>query len=193
LEPRNPKARYRVAGTPSGSARWTGQLSDETQIIDSHEKFLKSLDKSRQSLFVIAAWLHKKGYTVTIPAIRYAPEHKDFPQYVDGGDMILTKEDGTQSVIEVKHLRNTDFTGLHDWPHPAVIVSNIHTVNRNRGRIKTYVIMNRAMTHIATIRADDIDKWQIKKIFASNTQKVESFYTCSPSDCRFQSLIEEKT
>jgi len=141
----------------------------------------------------MAAWLHKKGRTVTIPAIRYAPEHKDFLQYVDGGDLIITKEDGTEAVIEVKHLKKTDFTGAHDWPHPIVIVSNIHTVDRNRGRVKTYVLMNRAMTHIATVRADDIDKWQIKKIFASNTQKVESFYTCSPSDCRFQSLIEEKT
>lgn len=167
-------------------------LSDATKIDEEHKKFLKRLDDSRHALFLMAAWLHKQGYTVTIPAIRYAPEHKDFLQYVDSGDLILTKEDGTQSVIEVKHLKKTDFTNENDWPHPTVIVSNVHTVNRNRGKVKRYVLLNKAMTHIVIINADQIDKWEIRNIFASNTQKFEYFYTCKTSDCKFRSIVEDK-
>ena len=167
-------------------------LSDETQITEPHKRFLKRLDDSRPATFTVAAWLHKKGKTVTIPAIRYAPEHKDFLQYVDSGDIIITEEGGEQSIVEVKHLRKTDFTSAEDFPHPSVIISNVYTVERNRGRIRAYMILNRLMTHMIIVRGKDIDKWEKRNVFASNTQKVEALYTCHPKDCKFISIEEQK-
>jgi hypothetical protein len=192
LEPRNPKARYRAAGTPSGNARWMEPLSDETQRAESHQRFLKRLDGSRPALFKVAEWLHRKGKTVTIPAIRYSPEHREFLKYVDKGDIIITNDDGSQSIVEVKHFKQTKFTCAEDFPHPSVIVSNIYTVQRNRGHISAYLILNKDMTHMIIVKGSKIDEWEIRDIYASNTQKFEKYYTCHPKDCKFISIEEQK-
>ena len=160
-------------------------LSDDTQKMDRHNAFLRRLYGSSFGVFVVAAWMHRLKRTVKIYPIDAAPFGEDPNKYVDKGDLLVTDEKGENSLLEVKHIQ-TSFTCQEDWPHPFVIVSNVGSVDRNRGSVKAYVILNKEATHVAIIPASDIDSWEKRDIMSSNTQKVEAFYTCKPSSCVFK-------
>lgn len=142
-----------------------------------HDGFVKRLQGSRAAVFRVAEWLHKHGMTVTVPAIVAAPRNADITDYYDTGDIEVSCPKRGDFKIEVKHLQ-TDFTSCGDWPYKNTIVSNQGTIDRNDGQIKAYVLVNRLMTHALVVNSDTKDHWEIKAIYASNTQKYENFYQC---------------
>jgi hypothetical protein len=137
--------------------------------------FQGRLKGSVQAVFVVAKWLHLKGYDVKIPADRGV---------VDLGDIFANKPDTPVSRIEVKG-RNISFTCALDWPYADMLVSNEAAVKRAWDSDPHYVILNAEMTHVALILPETKQHWKIVKKWASNTRKHEYFYTCPIEHVQF--------
>ena len=154
--------------------------------MDQHSKFLERLDKSRGPVFWVAEYLHKAGFTVTVPATRYAPTAKDHPDYVDNGDIIAVKGNETHK-IEVKRIFR-EFKDLASWPFPVVFISNVATVDRANNSVTAYVVLNGDMTHMAVIWAKKKDNWKKIQRVARNTNNPEWYYCCDPKQVDFREL-----
>lgn len=157
--------------------------------MSNYQGFVDRLKKSRAAMFRVAEWLHGQGVSVTIPAIKIVPEDGNREEYYDSGDIHCECPKRGSFTVEVKHL-TTDFTGRDDWPYKLMIVSNAGTVERNWGKIKAYIIVNKSMTHAIFINGDTCDKWVKKELFAKNTGKNEWFYICSMDIVSFKKITE---
>jgi hypothetical protein len=156
---------------------------------DRHEGFTKRLDASRSSTFRVAEWLHKKGFSVTIPAIRFAPLGANPLDYVDEGDLFI-ESGGKKHRIDVKH-RGTEFTDADSWPQKLkgkMIVSNKIAVDRANGESKAYIIVSQPMTHIAIIWNTTREHWVAEELFSRNIQQLEWFYLCPIEHVDFRDL-----
>jgi hypothetical protein len=132
------------------------------------EEFVKRLKNSNKVVFIIAQWLHAKNYDVKIPANRESGP--------DEGDIFISKNGETKRV-EVKG-RNVHFTSNSDWPYPDMLVSNESAVDRAVDEKPTYIIVNKNMDCIAIIVPETKPHWRVIEKWASNTRKLERFYTC---------------
>lgn len=157
--------------------------------MSNYHGFVNRLQKSRAAMFRVAEWLHLQGVSVTIPAIKVVPEGEDNEPYYDSGDIHCECPKRGSFIVEVKHL-TTDFTGKHDWPHKETIVSNVGTVDRNWGKIKAYILVNKSMTHAIFVNGDTSEKWTKRQIFAKNTNKTEWFYVCPIDFVSFKKITE---
>ena len=160
--------------------------------VERHERFIRRLDASRPSTFRVAEWLHKKGWSINIPAISYAPLDANPLDYVDEGDLFIEK-DGYTARIDVKH-RGTDFTDAESWPpqyYGNMIVSNKAAVDRANGQSKAYIIVSKPMTHMAIIWDKTREHWFPKELTAGNTQKKEWFYLCQIKYVDFRSFADD--
>jgi len=154
-----------------------------------HQKFLERLDASRPSIFRVAEWLHKRGYSVSIPAIQYAPTAKEHLKYVDHGDIVIEKN-GKKGLVEVKHMIKRNFTCAADHKRDDILLSNVNAVKRLINRVTAYVIVNQTMTHVAVIYSNTKEHWFEKKVFAKNTQNYEMFMACPIKFVEFRCINE---
>jgi hypothetical protein len=153
-----------------------GLLSEGMRAMKTSETgFQDRLKGSVHAVFVVAKWLHRKGYDVRIPAETGV---------IDLGDIFANKPDTPVKRIEVKG-RNVVFTNASDWPYEDMLVSNEAAVNRALADDPHYVILNAAMTHAALILPDTKQHWKVIKKWASNTCKEESFYACPIEHVKF--------
>lgn len=156
---------------------------------EKHERFTKRLEASRASTFKVAEWLHKKGFSISIPAIRFAPLGSNPLDYVDEGDLFI--ESGGHKVrIDVKH-SGTEFTDADSWPKRLkgrMIVSNKKAIDRAEGSSKAYIIVNPPMTHVAIIWQRTWKYWVAEELPASNTKELEWFYLCPIEHVDFRDL-----
>jgi len=151
-----------------------------------HSKFLSRLNESRAAVFKVAEYLHKAGFTVTIPAIRFAPTAADHEKFVDEGDIIATKED-VKHRVEVKHIF-ADFENAESFPYKVAFISNVAAVDRANNSVTAYVIVNKKMTHIGIAWTSLKSKWEITETRAKNTNNLERNYACSPSLLDYREL-----
>jgi hypothetical protein len=154
--------------------------------LSQHQRFLQRLDNSRASIFLVAEWLHKRGYSVSIPAIRYAPKASEQLDYVDEGDIIIER-DGVKSLVEVKHIQK-HFTCREDWPFPRVYMANLAASERFAGKTVSYFIVNNDMTHMGIIYNHTKEHWYPHKTNATNTGNVEIFMSCPPEHVEFRKI-----
>jgi len=144
-------------------------------MTESKTAFQDRLKGSIPAVFVVAKWLHIKGYDVNVPAQRTV---------ADDGDIFAHKPDQPVKRIEVKG-RNINFTSAADWPYVDVLVSNEAAVKRAWDDDPHYIILNAAMTHAAIIAPESKEHWKVIKKWASNTRKHENFYTCPTEHVKF--------
>ena len=159
--------------------------------LDRHNKFIRRLDSSRPSMFRVAEWLHKKGYDIYIPAIRYCPPDENPEDFFDDGDLFARK-DGKKLRFEIKH-SGYDFTSAKDWPvkDKTMIVSNKAAVERENGKATAFIIVSKSMTHVAMIWRRTRKHWFVKPRFATNTQKYEDFYCIATEHVDFRSMSDD--
>lgn len=148
-----------------------------------HTKFLDRLSNSARAVFAVALNQHRKGRTVEIGAIRYAPSADQAERYVDDGDITIV----TRSIIEVKHLGVT-FTSAADWPFKEVFVSNVAAVDRRRGSVIAYVSVSSDLRHVCVVHKNTSAHWYVTERRASNTGNVERFYACPVAYATFESM-----
>jgi hypothetical protein len=156
---------------------------------ETHEWFLQRLKESSTAVFCIARWLYSKGWSVTIPATKYAPHGVDVMDYVDNGDLYIQR-DGEQERIDIKHL-STDFTCANDWPYDVAIVSSKYPVERADPQPKAYIFVNPSMTHVGIIWNKTREHWFPKDIPNKITKKMETFYVCPVNLVDFRELTND--
>jgi hypothetical protein len=137
-------------------------------------------------VFRIAEWLYTKGWSVKIPATRYAPYGSNSFDYVDDGDLYI-QQNGDWKRIDVKHI-NTNFTNAKDWPYDKVIISGKLPIERADPFPTAYIIVNKQMTHVGIIWDKTKAHWYEEKIFASNYGRDEDFYVCQVEHVDFREL-----
>ena len=158
-------------------------------MTDQHSKFVVRLAESRRAVFRVGEWLNYRGHDLFIPATTFAPTAADAPKHIDRGDIrIISKSEGVPDhVIEVKHTQ-VEFTCENDYPHSFPIVSNMASVERNRGNIFAYIVLSKDMKFGIIMRAKFSEHWFPRKIRAGNTGNVEDFYMCPMPYADFLSI-----
>lgn len=152
------------------------------------ESFLERLDGSRYSTFVVAEYLHKRGYCVRVPAFDYRPKDSDWRDHVDDGDIYISKfTGGPEQRIDVKHL-NTEFTSADDWPHSKVYIANAASVDRADPFPLAYILLNRSATHAAIVWGKTRPTWREATCFARNTKTKYALKYCEPQYVEFRKL-----
>ena len=139
--------------------------------------FLKHLDASHDAVWCAARWLQNKGHHVVVTPTSKSKTHGEWKQHADSGDLYL------QQRIEVKK-RGIDFTGAGDWPHgDKFIVCSRHSYDLARPKPYAWIILNKAKTHAAIVKAESRTRWVVEKRTDSRYQNyTQEFYFC-PLDC----------
>jgi hypothetical protein len=142
-----------------------------------HLTFLKHLDASHDAVWCAARWLQNKGHHVVVTPTTKSKTHGEWKQHADSGDLYL------QQRIEVKK-RGIDFTGAGDWPHgDKFIVCSRHSYDLARPKPYAWIILNKAKTHAAIVKAESRTRWVVEKRTDSRYQNyTQEFYFC-PLDC----------
>jgi hypothetical protein len=142
-----------------------------------HLTFLKHLDASHDAVWCAARWLQNKGHHVVVTPTTKSKTHGEWKQHADSGDLYL------QQRIEVKK-RGIDFTAAGDWPHgDKFIVCSRHSYDLARPKPYAWIILNKAKTHAAIVKAESRTRWVVEKRTDSRYQNyTQEFYFC-PLDC----------
>jgi len=156
---------------------------------ENHEAFIKRLENSSAAVFRVAEWIYAQGWSVKIPAIRYAPYGSNPLDYVDDGDIYMQR-DGDWERIDVKHL-TTDFTDITDWPYNKTIVSSQIPVDRANPPSKAYIIVNKAITHAAIVWRATRKHWYVEELYATNYKRNENFYICPNEYVEFRKITND--
>lgn len=150
---------------------------------EQHAKFLERLGGSSTAVFVVAKWLHAKGKTIELPALRFAPTAGDAEQFVDAGDIVLVE----RKRVEVKHLGVT-FADAATWPFKEAFVSNKAAVDRSIHEVAAWVSVSADLKAAAIVPAKSRGHWYLKDVRASNTGNVEQFYVCPLDHVEFRAI-----
>lgn len=144
---------------------------------NSLEAFQRRLDKSRFSNFLVAEYLHKRGYSVHIPAFDFRTPDSNWEDHVDDGDLYAWKEKDAMLRLDVKHIA-TEFTCAEDFPYDRMFVADIRAIRRADPHPEAYVIVNKAATHMGIIWWKTQRHWVEERPYASNTQKTITVMAC---------------
>lgn len=162
---------------------------------ENYDAFVDRLKSSRAAVFRVAEWVHRgdmysPGRSVYIPAIRICPPDEDPADYFDNGDLFVNDGKKGRIKLEVKHKQKLNFIGRQDYPFEDVFVANAETVERNWGTVEAYIVVNAEMTHAIIIPCHTKDKWIVREVFASNTQRLERYYVCPLNLVSFRKISE---
>jgi len=158
---------------------------------NSTEAFLKRLDNSRHSVFVVAKYLHHAGYGVSIPPFDYRPPNSNWEDHTDDGDMYIWREQEDRQRIDVKHV-NLDFTCEQDFPYDRMLVSDIRAIKRADPFPLAYIIVNKNCTHIGIVWAKTKEHWKPYTLHASNTDMMVTAMGCPTRLVDFRSLTRNE-
>ena len=154
---------------------------------NSTEAFHRRLDSSRHSVFVVAEYLHRAGFTVNIPAFDYRPPDSNWQDHTDNGDMYIWKEPDKQHRIDVKHV-NLNFTCKEDYPYSRALVSDIRAVRRANPFPLAYITVNKDCTAIGIIWGKTKPHWTEETFFDKNTDMMVTAAACPIDHVDFRSL-----
>lgn len=149
--------------------------------------FHQRLDDSRFSVFLMAEYLHKRGYSVNIPAFVYRKPGSNWQDHVDNGDLFIQKDGGPQYRIDVKH-STAQFTGPEDYPYSNMLVAEIRSIERANPCPLVYCIVNEPATHVALIWWKTKPHWFEKTFYASNTDKMQTNLCCPLEYVEFREI-----
>jgi len=150
----------------------------------SHAAFNERLDDSHPAVERIADWMSSLGKPVKIQPTKKADNFLDAQRLRDDGDIKILS---TGEMIEVKH-QTTVWTDEKSYPYSSIIVSNKNSVDKNRGNVVVYIILNKDMTHAAMVPFATSEHWFLKKKKPGNTGVYEMFYLCPLEYVQFVEL-----
>jgi hypothetical protein len=150
-----------------------------------HNEFIGRLRGSHPAVFIIAEWLHAKGYAISIPRRREAPTRAQAAQYADEGDLfVMRSDDGDLECIEVKGL-STQFTCEH-WPfRDCFLVNRAERIDHYGDAIPDHYILSQDRRTVGVVRAKTRPLWFAETKFNAVTQRVENYYACAPALVEF--------
>ena len=158
---------------------------------DFYTGFASRFHRSRPAVFRVAEWLHEHGFYIAIPPMHLHERGENPMDYVDSGDLFITRDDGPRQRIEVKGL-STQFTDALDWPYSSTLVSNKAAVDRANGEVDAYILVSSDMDHIIIIKAETRQHWFVRELTPKTTGKPEQFYSCPLEHIIFKDISRKK-
>lgn len=157
---------------------------------NSHQEFLSRLDASRKSTFLVAEYLHRRGFNVHVPAFDYNENDEHWEKHVDDGDLYIWKEVENTHRIDVKHL-SMEFTTRDNFKFSHLFVADVRAVERANPFPLAYISINSACTHMAIIWGKTKKHWEPYDVYASNTEKMITVMRCPIEYVDFRSLKDD--
>jgi hypothetical protein len=156
-----------------------------------HDAFKGRHNDSVPALFAVAAWFHRRGFSVSIPGFKQAPTAAEHEQYADHGDLFL-REDDRWKRVEVHHYRY-----LGDWTCAAeykdwVKLKNVAAADKiGIDNIDRVIILNENKTHMAWIWRETTAPWISKWFTPANTGNPEEKYIVAPEAAIYMRFDDE--
>lgn len=146
-------------------------------------QFLADLESSRDHVWRFASIQKAAGVDIVINPATTRPDAAVRGDYADDGDMELR--------IRVEHkVRNIDFTSREDFPYPTLIVAEVYSIERQKGKPFVYVIESRSGSHAAVVYSRSMHKWsKVRRWDAAQGRECE-FYEAPLEVVRFRPLGE---
>lgn len=156
-------------------------------MANNHPAFLDRLFNSRNSVFVVGEWLSKGGYDVRIPAIKGRKAHERVEDFVDDGDIFISKDGGLERRVEVK-MKKIVFTGREDYPYDSVLIANKASIDRIGDNLAAFIIISEDLNTMMIAKAETRPHWKVVAYTAKNTGNLEQFYACDKSLLEFRKI-----
>jgi len=121
-------------------------------VAKTYEQFADDLKRSVDAVFIVAKWVHSRGYDIIIPAVKLRPRGEASEKYIDDGDFHFIK-DGETKKVSVKCLHKTTFTDKF-WPYKDVFVANRRFVDLKGDEISYYMTIDWTAEYVCVIDAD---------------------------------------
>lgn len=156
-----------------------------------HEEFGEALEYSRGPVFAVAKWLHKQQYDIFIPKIVLKPKYAKSEDYVDDGDIHMTKN-GVTYKINVKGHADKIFTPT-TWPHNNVFAASTRFVDLKGDDINYYMSLSadgKCISVINTIRTRHT--WYVVSYYDKRSRKQEEVYACPVELVKFFAVEEDE-
>ena len=156
-----------------------------------HEEFAEALEESRGPVFVVAEWLHRQEYDIFIPKIVLKPKYAKAVDYVDDGDIHMTK-DGVTYKINVKGHTDKIFTPT-TWPHNNVFAASTRFVDLKGDDIGYYMPVSADLKYVGVInRLKTKHAWYVVSYYDKKARQQEEAYACPTELVKFFKVEEVK-
>ena len=155
---------------------------------DQHARFLERLRRSSRAVFAVAWYMHNTGRRIEIPAVQFAPDASQHPDYVDIGDLYVWLGDKRER-LEVKG-RAFNFTSAKDFPYPSMMIGNVPALDRAGVEVLYYIGVSKDLRYAAIAHQKTRPQWEVITGEVKNTGNVESNYACPIELLKFQALRE---
>ena len=139
--------------------------------------FVKDLENSQHTVWLVARWLSDRGYPTTVRPLRVRPNASQASEYADDGDIEIADR------IEVKRRPDTSFTSLDTFPYPTVIVDVAHTWDNASPKPRAYFIVNAEGSHAIIVRGDTFAEWELVEKEDRKKGRRRRFYECPVRLC----------
>tara|TARA_R110000787_G_scaffold57358_3_gene131082 strand:+ start:112 stop:534 length:423 start_codon:yes stop_codon:yes gene_type:complete len=133
--------------------------------------------------FAVAKWLHKKGVDITINGLDVSPEASQAKLHTDGGDIVTPK-----GVIDVKHLKNVEFTNAIDFPYPQATAGFKPSIDKLMPGLYAAFFVNAAIGHAYIVKSDTSHAWSVRDVYDAVTGNPKPSYFVGLEHCRFIEL-----
>lgn len=157
---------------------------------NSKQEFISRLDASRKSTFLVAEYLHKRGFSIRIPAFDYNENNEPWEEHVDDGDLYIWKTPETPFRIDVKHI-SMEFTTRDSFKLSHLFVADIRAVERANPFPLAYITVNSSCSHMAIIWGNTKKHWVPYDVYASNTDKMITVMRCPIEHVDFRSFSDD--
>ena len=155
------------------------------------KEFGDDLDRSREAVFVVAKWLHKQQYDLFIPKIEQRPKYAKSIDYIDDGDLHMTKNGATYKV-NVKGHETLKFTDKF-WPYDDVFVANTRFVDLKGDDIGYYMTVSADLKYVGVInRLKTKHAWYVVSYYDKKARQQEEAYACPTELVKFFKVEEVK-
>jgi hypothetical protein len=155
-----------------------------------HKIFLRRLESSRDAVWLVAYWLHRRGWTVEVPAIHHGEKRSDWKKFSDEGDLLISTPGSlTKHRVEVKGI-NYQFTCLADWPFKLqYLICTQHSFDKANPKPLMYVTVSPDGVHLGIVLSEKSPSWKVSEWADKEHPGIRTpRYWCDPINVRFMSI-----
>lgn len=146
------------------------------------DKFKKHLAQSHSAVWKVAQYLSSKGNPVTVPPTFVTPNHKDWKEYADDGDIYMGQR------IEVKR-RGFSFSSKESWPYKTFMVCAKHSFDNAKPKPYAYFVLSKEGNNSAVVMASTQKSWIVDRVKDKRYDNmVQDVYLCPLNLVKFISL-----
>jgi hypothetical protein len=157
-----------------------------------HEGFKDRHNRSVPALIAVAAWFHKRSFSVSIPGFKQAPTADRHEEFADKGDLFL-REDDRWKRVEVHHYSYLgDWTCAAEYKDDFMFLKNVDAADKiGIENIDRVIILNKSWSHMAWVWYATTGPWNSTYYTPANTGNPELKYYVDPSAAIYMRFDDE--